>query len=135
MCPSHCSWLLSSSSWADLAWLELGIGTGEACPRDLVERHHACLPATRLCNEYGPTEATVWATLEHCLPGETGPVAIGRPIPGALASVVDRHNRICPPGATGELLIAWPGIARGYVGRTDLTAERFIANPFCNQQD
>src|SRR3546814_5074240 len=105
MIPSQWSLILSSSSCADLAGLELAIVAGEACPRDLVERHHACLPATRLCNEYGPTEATVWATLEHCLPGETGPVAIGRPIPGALAYVVDRHNRICPPGATGELLI------------------------------
>ncbi|MGB6105900.1 MAG: amino acid adenylation domain-containing protein [Pusillimonas sp.] len=135
MIPSQWNLMLSSASCSSLAGLELAIVAGEACPRDLVERHHAHLPATRLCNEYGPTEATVWATLEHCLPNETGPVAIGQAIPGTRVYVADRHKRICPPGATGELLIAGPGIARGYVGRPELTAERFIANPFCSAAD
>lgn len=130
MIPSQWGLMLASAACSDLAGLELAVVAGEACPRDLVERHYAHLPGTRLCNEYGPTETTVWATLEHCQPGETGPVAIGRPIPGACAYIVDRHGRVCPPGATGELLIGGPGIARGYVGRPDLTAERFITNPF-----
>ncbi len=135
MIPSQWSLMLSSAACADLQQLELAIVAGEACPRDLVDRHHAHLPSTRLCNEYGPTEATVWATLEHCLPGETGPVAIGRPIPGTCAYVVDRHGRLCPPGTTGELLIAGPGIASGYIGRPDLTKERFIPNPFCSAEN
>src|SRR5690606_210650 len=130
MIPSQWSLMLSSAACADLQQLELAIVAGEACPRDLVDRHHAHLPSTRLCNEYGPTEATVWATLEHCLPGETGPVSIGRPIPGSCAYVVDRHGRLCPPGTLGELLIAGPGIALGYIERPDLTAERFLANPY-----
>ncbi|WP_158306440.1 non-ribosomal peptide synthetase [Pusillimonas sp. T7-7] len=135
MIPSQWSLMLSSMACKELAGLELAVVAGEACPRELVERHHAQLPDTRLCNEYGPTETTVWATLEHCLAGETGPVAIGRPIPGARAYVVDQRGRPCPPGATGELLIAGPGIAVGYIGRPDLTADRFIANPFSSTDD
>lgn len=130
MIPSQWSLLLSAGAPADLNSLEVAVVAGEACPRDLVERHYARLPKTLLVNEYGPTETTVWATLERCASGETGPVAIGHPIPGTRAYVADRKNRRCPPGSTGELLIAGPGIARGYVGRSDLTAERFIANPF-----
>ncbi|MCC2597577.1 amino acid adenylation domain-containing protein [Pusillimonas sp. MFBS29] len=130
MIPSQWNLMLSSAAGSDLKQLELAIVAGEACPRELVERHHAQLPGTQLCNEYGPTEATVWATLESCSPGETGPVSIGRPIPGTCAYVADTRGRLCPPGAVGELLVAGPGIASGYVGRPDLTAERFLANPY-----
>ncbi|MEO8817492.1 MAG: amino acid adenylation domain-containing protein, partial [Paralcaligenes sp.] len=130
MIPSQWSLQLSAGAQADLNSLEVVVVAGEACPRDLVERHYVRLPSTLLANEYGPTETTVWATLERCVAGETGPVAIGHPIPGTRAYVADRKNRRCPPGSIGELLIAGPGIARGYVGRADLTAERFIANPF-----
>jgi len=130
MIPSQWSLLLSAGAPADLDSMEVAVVAGEACPRDLVERHYARAPKTLLANEYGPTEATVWATLERCAPEETGSVAIGLPIPGTRVYVVDRKNRRCPPGSTGELLIAGPGIARGYVGRADLTAERFIPNPF-----
>lgn len=130
MIPSQWALMLSSGRPERLSGLELAIVGGEACPRELVEQHYAVLPGTRFCNEYGPTETTVWATFELCVPGESGPVAIGRPIPGMRAYVADRHGRICPPGTTGELLIAGPGIAKGYVGRPELTAERFVANPF-----
>jgi amino acid adenylation domain-containing protein len=130
MIPSQWGLMLATRQPGKLASLELAIVGGEACPRELVEQHHALLPNTRFCNEYGPTETTVWATFELCQPGETGPVAIGRPIPGMRAYVVDRRGRLCPPGTTGELLIAGPGIARGYVGQPELTAERFVANPF-----
>jgi amino acid adenylation domain-containing protein len=130
MIPSQWSLLLSAGQPADLATLKLAVVAGEACPRDLVERHYARLPGTLLANEYGPTETTVWATVEKCRAADTGPVAIGQPIPGARAYVVDSKNRLCPPGSKGELLIASPGVANGYVNRPDLTAERFIANPF-----
>lgn len=130
MLPSQWSLLLAGRSADDLAGVEVAVVAGEPCPRDLVDRHGARLPGTQLVNEYGPTETTVWATLERCLPGGTGPVAIGRPIPGSRAYVTDRRGRLCPPGTVGELLIAGPGVARGYVGRPDLTAERFVANPF-----
>lgn len=130
MIPSQWGLMLSAGAPADFASMKMAVVAGEACPRDLVERHCARLPATVLSNEYGPTETTVWATVEICAAGDTGPVAIGRPIPGTRAYVVDGRNRLCPPGAAGELLIAGPGVAQGYVGRPDLTAERFIANPF-----
>src|SRR5690606_9676730 len=74
MIPSQWSLMLSSLACKDLAGLELAVVAGEACPRDLVERHHALLPDTRLYNEYGPTETTVWATFEDCAARETGPV-------------------------------------------------------------
>lgn len=130
MIPSQWNLLLSAEHPAALAGVETAVVAGEACPSDLVERHRTRLPGTLLCNEYGPTETTVWATLERCAGAMAGPVSIGRPIPGTRVYVVDRRNRLCPPGAVGELLVAGPGVARGYVGRPDLTAERFTANPF-----
>ena len=135
MIPSQWSLLLSAGTPGDLAGVESAVVAGEACPRDLGERHYARPPNTRLANEYGPTETTVWATVERCAAGRSGPVAIGRPIPGVRAYVVDRGNRPCPPGTVGELLIAGPVVARGYVGRPDLTAERFTANPFHDEPD
>jgi len=130
MIPSQWSLLLSAAPPGALASLRLAVVAGEACPRDLVERHYSMLPDTPLANEYGPTETTVWATLERCAPAQAGPVPIGRPIPGTRAYVVDRSGRLCPPGVPGELLIAGPGVAGGYVNRPELTAERFMANPF-----
>ena len=130
MIPSQWSLLLSAGAAADFASMKMAVVAGEACPRDLVERHCARLPAVVLSNEYGPTETTVWATYELCAAGENGPVAIGRAIPGMRAYVADGRGRLCPPGAAGELLIAGPGVAQGYVGRPDLSAERFVANPF-----
>jgi amino acid adenylation domain-containing protein len=134
MIPSQWSLVLAAANAGDFASLAMASVAGEACPPDLVERHYSKLPRSVLCNEYGPTESTIWATVERCTPTD-GPtsVSIGRPIPGARTYVVDRHNRLCPPGTVGELLIAGPGIARGYVGRADLTAERFTPNPFHNE--
>jgi amino acid adenylation domain-containing protein len=99
------------------------IVAGEACPPDLVAQHRALLPEVRLFNEYGPTEATVW-----CTAGElTGPsVHIGRPIPGARVEVVDRHLKPVPIGVPGEIVISGAGIAAGYIGQPETTAERFI---------
>ena len=108
---------LSSSS------LRTAIVAGEACPPELVAQHRALLPEVRLFNEYGPTEATVW-----CTAGElTGPIVhIGRPIPGARVEVVDRHLTPVPLGVPGEILISGAGIAAGYIGQPETTAERFI---------
>jgi amino acid adenylation domain-containing protein len=89
------------------------------------------LASVPLLNGYGPTEAVVTATLRAVRPedGDAGTVPIGLPIPGRTAWVVDRFGNPQPPGVPGELLLGGP-LARGYLGRPDLTAERFVPDPF-----
>ncbi len=103
----------------DLAGVRVAIVAGEACSADVVAEHHRLLPTTELVDEYGPTEATVWATAHRCSPGED-PVPIGRPIAGSRVRVADDRQRPMAPGAPGELLIAGPGVVDGYLsGRSD----------------
>uniref|UniRef100_UPI000DDA7C18 non-ribosomal peptide synthase/polyketide synthase n=1 Tax=Streptomyces triticisoli TaxID=2182797 RepID=UPI000DDA7C18 len=99
----------------------------EACPAALVDRW---APGRRMINSYGPTEATVVATWTGPLTDGTGTPAIGSPLPGTEAHVLDAALRPVPPGTEGELYVGGDGLARGYLGRPGLTAARFVAHPF-----
>ncbi len=110
----------------DISTLRLLIVGGEACGDDLVRRW--CRPGRRMVNTYGPTEATVIATFADCDPDR--PVTIGRPLPNYTAFVLDDKLRPVENGQTGELYLGGVGLARGYVGRPELTRERFVVNPF-----
>ena len=112
-----------------LASLQRVIVAGEVCPPMLAYEHHSQLPSVELYNEYGPTEATVWASVQKITPDDIGDtVPIGRPIPGVRVDVVDLHMRRVPPGFTGECCIAGPTVAAEYLGQPALTAERFDKN-------
>ncbi|KAA0678158.1 amino acid adenylation domain-containing protein [Roseomonas genomospecies 6] len=110
----------------DVPSLRVVILGGEACPPAVAARW--CRPGRTIFNSYGPTEATVVATVAEVRPDE--PVTIGRPIPNYSCYVVDESMALVPPGVQGELLIGGPGVAQGYLGRPELTAEKFIRNAF-----
>ncbi|MDQ7806472.1 amino acid adenylation domain-containing protein [Amycolatopsis sp. A133] len=104
-------------------------GTERVSP-ELVRRW---APGRRMFNAYGPTEATTNSTLGESDPAELADatvVPIGIPDPGTRAYVLDAGLRPVPPGVVGELYLAGSGLARGYLGRPGLTAERFVADPF-----
>ncbi|RQO54942.1 non-ribosomal peptide synthetase [Pseudomonas sp. KBW05] len=102
---------------------------GEALPAELRNRVLAQLPAVQLHNRYGPTETAINVTHWHCRAedGERSP--IGRPLGNVICRVLDEHLNLLPLGVPGELCIGGIGLARGYLGRAGLTAERFIADP------
>ena len=107
------------------------IAGGEALPAALAARVRRRLPGCALHNLYGPTEATIDATVYTSTESDTGPtVPIGRPIAGALVRVLDETLEPVPPGVPGELYVGGVGLARGYLRRPELTADRFVADPF-----
>ncbi|MFN2576066.1 MAG: amino acid adenylation domain-containing protein [Pyrinomonadaceae bacterium] len=109
---------------------------GEKASADRVTAWHNKVRNTvRLVNSYGPTETTVAATVCDLKPGNpsvSGAVPIGRPLKNTTVYVLDRSLQPCPVGVAGELYIGGPGVARGYINRPDLTAEKFIRNPFAD---
>ncbi len=117
--------LLMTAGWRGRPGLKVLCG-GEALPRDLAGDLLA--RGAELWNLYGPTETAIWSTAGRAAPGE-GPVPLGRPIANTVLYLLDPRFRLVPVGVAGELLIGGVGLARGYLGRPDLTAERFVPDP------
>ncbi|WP_149551252.1 non-ribosomal peptide synthetase [Streptomyces marokkonensis] len=121
--PAAAATLPDDVELPDLRTLAVG---GDVCPAELVTRF---APGRRMLNGYGPTEYTVGATFSHPLrPGGAPP--IGTPLWNTRAFVLDTALNPVPPGVPGELYLAGDGLARGYLGHPDLTAQRFVADPF-----
>ncbi|WP_428029945.1 non-ribosomal peptide synthetase [Ancylobacter sp.] len=117
MTPSLWALLLEAAGPAGLPGVRMAKVAAEPCPPGLVTAHAVRAPNAVLCNEYGPTEATVWVCVERCRPETTGSsVAIGHPLPGTRLHVIDAEGRPCPFGTMGELVVSGPAVARGYVG-------------------
>ncbi|WP_455817542.1 non-ribosomal peptide synthetase [Pseudomonas cerasi] len=105
--------------------------SGEALPLAAVQRLHQQLPMAELHNLYGPTEAAVDVSYWHCArDDERGLVPIGKPVANTQLHILDAQLQPLPPGVSGELHIGGVQVARGYLNRAELNAERFIADPF-----
>lgn len=111
---------------AELPALQVLITGGEACSSQVVDRWAA---NRHFFNAYGPTETTIWATVAELYPGDN-PLTIGRPILNTQVYILDATLNPVPVGIPGELYIGGEGLARGYLNRPELTAQRFIPNPF-----
>ncbi len=108
------------------AWM-LG---GEALPPSLVQQIRSATGAA-IINMYGPTETTVWSSTDRIVGDE---VTLGKPIANTQMYVLDAQQRLLPRGAEGELYISGDSVARGYLNRPELTAERFVENPFVERR-
>ena len=132
--PSHLRVLLEGAYSEDLAPLRVMVVGGETFPRSLADKLQYLAPHIHIVNHYGPTETTIGA-LTFPVPSLQFAawhlsVPIGRPIANTSCYILDAHLCPVPVGVAGELYIGGAGVARGYLNRPDLTAERFIADPF-----
>jgi len=118
--------LLLESGWNASPGFKILCG-GEALPRELANRLLAT--GAEVWNLYGPTETTIWSTA-HRVDSRPGSVPIGKPIANTQIYILDDQKRMVPSGASGEIYIGGDGLAKGYLRRPELTAERFVQNPF-----
>lgn len=102
----------------------------ESLTEAALHRMTRVLPGLRVCFGYGPTEATLYSTAYYDPRPVEGPCPIGRPLPGTRLYVLDARLRPVPPGVVGEVYLGGAGLARGYLGRPELTDERFLPDPF-----
>lgn len=116
--------MLIAAGWAGAPGLRALCG-GEPLPDELAARLTGLVG--ELHNMYGPTETTIWSLVDRVLPGE--PVTIGRPVGNTRCHVLDERGIEVPPGVPGELYLSGDGVADGYLGRPELTAERFLPAP------
>ncbi|MGP3948727.1 amino acid adenylation domain-containing protein [Streptomyces sp. 7N604] len=126
--PSVVAALLEAGAHLECEQLVLA---GEAPPEHVMRRLRAAAPGVRVANLYGPTESTVYATGWHeSDPAEVLAPPIGQPLPGTRAYVLDGRLRPVPVGVAGDLYLAGPKVADGYLGRPGLTARHFLPDPF-----
>ncbi|MEI7941417.1 MAG: amino acid adenylation domain-containing protein, partial [Verrucomicrobiota bacterium] len=120
--------MLLQSGWQGHPNLQILCG-GEAIPQELAD----CLAVlgSRAWNLYGPTETTIWSTTKQLIPNR--PVSIGSPLANTQVYVLDSRNQPMPIGVVGDLCIGGDGVARGYRNRPELTAERFVQDPFSDK--
>jgi amino acid adenylation domain-containing protein len=122
--------LLLEAGWAGNRNLKVLCG-GEALPRELAQQ---LLPRCReVWNMYGPTETTIWSSAFRVKDTNWSTAPIGRPIANTRMYVLDKNRQPVPVGVPGELYIGGDGVARGYWNRPELTAEKFVTDPFCSQ--
>jgi amino acid adenylation domain-containing protein len=127
--PSFYRLILQYVEAVKLESLQVVIVAGEQCMPIVVSEHQAKLPACRLFNEYGPTEATVWSTVAELSSEPSVEISIGHPIGDTLILLLSSSGRLCPPGVIGEIYIGGRGVAAGYYLQVSQTAEHFINNP------
>ena len=128
--PSHMTALLSASRPERVLPRQRLVFGGEASRWELVERVRALAPDCRVINHYGPTETTIgvltWPVPAQLAEKPAPTVPLGRPLANTTLHVLDDHRRHVPVGVPGELFIGGRGVSRGYLGRPELTAERFV---------
>ncbi|MFJ2173465.1 amino acid adenylation domain-containing protein [Streptomyces sp. NPDC087851] len=129
--PAYVKWIDEDpqARLAGLALRQLLTGV-ESLPETALYRMRQALPALRICYGYGPTEATLYTTAYTDFRPLERPCPIGRPLPGTRLYLLDERLRPVPPGVAGEVCVAGASLAQGYARRPDLTAERFVPDPF-----
>jgi amino acid adenylation domain-containing protein len=132
--PSMLRLLLSEAEVSACQSLRYVFAGGEALPVELQTTFAARLSGARLCNLYGPTETTIDASFHVCEEEGSGlTVPIGRPVANNRFYLLDQERQLVPRGVAGELYIGGAGVGRGYLGRPELTAEKYVPHPFSDR--
>ena len=127
--PSLYSAMLRDVRKGSSSSLEVVMLAGEAVPVDLLECHRVTLPNVTLVNEYGPTEATVWASAWRDDGRSSSSVSLGQPVAGTCCSIYDEFGHVAPIGVSGEACLSGPLLANGYLNRPSETADAFRPDP------
>ena len=128
--PSMLNMMLLGSDWSSCRSVRQVFCSGEALPKDLQDAFFASGCNALLHNLYGPTEASIDVSFWQCQPESVlHTVPIGKPIQNIQLVILDKYNKLVPFGVVGELHIGGVGLARGYLNQSELTGEKFIANP------
>jgi len=132
--PSHLAALQAGRNPAGVLPRRRLVLGGESSRHEWIEQLRALAPDCAIYNHYGPTEGTVGVLTYHAGPGlpgtQSGTLPLGQPLPGCRIHILNAAGRPVPAGERGEICIGGSGVARGYLNRAELTAEKFIADPF-----